>query len=239
MPKIDKSLYTKQEYRDLKKQKQQKKDQKKFKKQLEQHKELVFTTTGSIAYVIGNGVSRKNIPVDRLKSFGKLYGCNAQYREYSPDYLIAVDTKMILEINSNHYQKTNEVWTNYNRAYEKLKDFNYFKPSKGWSSGPTALWFATQHGYKTIYILGFDYKGVDAGKKFNNMYADTQNYKRSSDGATFFGNWLRQTQQVIQQNPSINFIRVVDQFTYMPPELKDFENLSIMQKEQFCHIHNF
>lgn len=238
MPKIDKSLYTKQEYRDLKNSKKLKKDQKKLKNQPVVQADKI-QTTGSTAYVIGNGVSRKNIPVDRLKSFGKIYGCNAQYREYSPDYLIAVDTKMIMEISNSQYQKSNQVWTNYNRAYEKLKDFNFFKPSKGWSSGPTALWFATQHGYKTIYILGFDYKGLDGGKKFNNIYADTSNYKRSTDGATFHGNWLRQTQQVIEQNPSIQFIRVVDEFTYMPQELKNFKNLTTMQKEQFCYVHNF
>ena len=31
---------------------------------------------------------------------------------------------------------------------------NFFPPSKGWSSGPTALWLASQHGSKQILILG-------------------------------------------------------------------------------------
>lgn len=238
MPKIDKTQYSKEEFRKLKRIEQNQKQQKSLQKSKEKQRIAIPSQSSSTAFVIGNGTSRKYIPIESLAKFGKIYGCNALYREYSPDYLIAVDTKMILEINSNHYQKTNQVWTNYNRAYDKLQDFNFFKPSKGWSSGPTALWFAAQHGYKTIYILGFDYKGLDAGKKFNNIYADTMNYKRSTDGATFHGNWLRQTQQVIDQNPKINFIRVVDQFTYMPPELKNFTNLQNMQKEHFCHIHS-
>jgi len=243
MPKINKNLYSKEEFRKLKSVEQAEKLDKRIKKKLTKNqkvslKKFVTTPKTSTAFVVGNGTSRKDINIEKLKIYGTLYGCNALYRECKPDYLIAVDTKMILEINQQGYQKTNTVWTNYNRAYEKLKDFNFFKPSKGWSSGPTALWFAAQQGFKTIYILGFDYKGLDSGKKFNNMYADTKNYKRSSDGATFYGNWLRQTQQVIESHPNINFVRVIEFNTYQPVELKNYKNLSVMQKEQFCHIHN-
>ena len=45
-----------------------------------------------------------------------------------------------------------------------MEGFNFFQPSKGWSSGPTALWLASQQQYTTIYILGFDYQGTDGGK---------------------------------------------------------------------------
>ena len=51
----------------------------------------------------------------------------------------------------------NEVWTNPNKAYHGFHGFHYFQPSKGWSSGPTALWLASTHGHDTIYILGFDF----------------------------------------------------------------------------------
>ena len=37
-------------------------------------------------------------------------------------------------------------------------------------------------------------------RRVNNIYSGTQNYKRSDDGATYFGNWLRQTCNVIQKN---------------------------------------
>ena len=64
---------------------------------------------------------------------------------------MAVDVKMVIEINETGYQKKNVVWTNPNRAYDKMEGFNYFKPNKGWSSGPTALWLASGHGYNKIY----------------------------------------------------------------------------------------
>jgi len=173
-----------------------------------------------------------------LKSIGTVYGCNALYREFSPDYLIAVDVKMILEINKSGYQNHNTVWTNPNRTFERMNNFNYFQPSKGWSSGPTALWLATQHNFLEIYILGFDYKGLDNGKKFNNVYANTPNYKKSSDGATFFGNWSRQTKMVIKDNQNITFIRVIEPNTYNPPDFESFQNYKTIQKDFFLKMFN-
>ena len=63
------------------------------------------------AFVLGNGTSRKNLDLEKLKSKGKIYGCNALYREFTPDYLIAVDVKMILEINQYKWQYDNIVYT--------------------------------------------------------------------------------------------------------------------------------
>ena len=155
----------------------------------------------SIAFVLGNGISRRRIPLEPLRKFGTIYACNAVYREFKPDYLIAVDTKMVNEIVQYRYHKEGQVWTNYNKSYEKYSGLNYFEPSKGWSSGPTALDFASSHGHKTIYILGFDYQGHANEKgnnrfKFNNIYKDTRNYKRSKDEATFYGNWMNQQNAV-------------------------------------------
>jgi hypothetical protein len=46
-----------------------------------------------IAFVIGNGVSRQTIDLEKLKKYGTIYGCNAIYRNFNPDYLVAVDYK--------------------------------------------------------------------------------------------------------------------------------------------------
>lgn len=140
---------------------------------------------------------------------------------------------MILEINKSGYQHTNSVWTNPNKSYTQIKNLNYFNPSKGWSSGPTALWLASQHGYKKIYILGFDYKGLSEGKKFNNIYADSFNYKKSTDSATFYGNWLRQTVTVIKEHEKIHFIRVIASDNYQPEELNKFNNFTTITLDIF------
>ena len=49
-------------------------------------------------FVLGNGESRKHIPVEMLKYSGKVWGCNAMYREHELDGLIAVDPMLQHEI---------------------------------------------------------------------------------------------------------------------------------------------
>ncbi len=235
MAKIDKSLYTKEEWHKIR---QERRNQKRF-ESLAKTNNIENILSNDIAFVIGNGVSRLPIDLEKLKSIGKVYACNAVYRTFQPDYLIAVDVKMILEINKSGFQHKNQVWTNPNRSYERIKNLNFFSPSKGWSSGPTALWLATQHQYKKIYILGFDFRGSKEGRMFNNIYADTANYKKSTDGATFFGNWMRQTINVIKENTDIDYKRVIAPDNYSPEELNKFNNLETIFIEDFQKIFGF
>jgi hypothetical protein len=189
------------------------------------------------AFVLGNGTSRKSIDITQLKKFGPIYGCNALYREFEPDYLVAVDTKMILEINQAGYQHKHQVWTNPNRAYNGMHGFNFFQPSKGWSSGPTALHLASTHDTTDIYILGFDYKGL--GERINNIYADTPNYKKKHDRATFHGNWLKQTIITTKNFSQKRYIRVLGESGFIPKEFSNISNLSHISIEEFKKIFNF
>ena len=54
-------------------------------------------------FVLGNGESRKSIDVELLKTKGKVYGCNAIYREHVVDGLIAVDPMLEHEIYRSGY----------------------------------------------------------------------------------------------------------------------------------------
>ena len=170
-----------------------------------------------VAFVLGNGKSRLNVDPRNFQERGTIYGCNALYREFAPDYLVAVDVKMVNEIIASGYHRTHQVWTNSNKGVSSKANINFFNPHKGWSSGPTALWFASTHTYQTIYILGFDYQG--AGGKFNNVYADTFNYKKSTDSPTFHGNWLSQTEKVIKEFRQIKFVRVIEDGAFVPDQL--------------------
>ena len=78
----------------------------------------------TVAFVVGNGTSRKPIDLNGLKKYGKVYGCNALYREFNADYLVAVDVKMILEINHSKYQMNHEVWTNPNKQFHGMQGFH-------------------------------------------------------------------------------------------------------------------
>lgn len=188
-------------------------------------------TTCSTAFVLGNGISRSALVLANLRSVATVYACNAVYREYDPDYLVAVDVKMVNEIVAAGYHQHHQVWTNPNKGVSTKSHLHFFAPHKGWSSGPTALWFASQHGHRNIYIFGFDYHGVDG--KFNNVYSDTFNYKRSTDGATFFGNWLNQTATVIKENRNTNYIRVIEPDNFVPDKLSVLPNMQHITYSEF------
>lgn len=238
MAKLDKRLYTKEQWHQLRAQRKLDKAKKRANKSIidpEQVEKVQIYKKHHNAFVIGNGTSRSPINIEDLSTLGNTYGCNALYRTFSPDYLVAVDVKMILEISKHGYQRKHNVWTNPNKAYTRIPDLNTFNPSKGWSSGPTALWLASQHGYDRIYILGFDYRGIN--DKFNNVYADTPNYKKSEDGATFFGNWLRQTVSVIKEHRNIQYVRVIAPDNYCPEQLNKFDNFTTITVDDFMKTH--
>jgi hypothetical protein len=140
---------------------------------------------------------------------------------------------MVNEIISAGYHKTHQVWTNPNKGVLAKHNINFFSPHKGWSSGPTALWFACTQGHQEVFILGFDYQGTDG--KFNNIYADTFNYKKSTDSATYFGNWLSQTEKVIKEFKNVKFFRVIESNGFIPdklgPSLNNLNHISIKEFE--------
>ena len=196
----------------------------------------------SIAFVLGNGESRKGIEIDDLKEQGTVFACNGVYRTHRPDFLVAVDPKMILEIAESDYPVHNKVWSNFNNQYNKnqkiMDHINWLQPSLGWSSGPTALKLACDQGHKEIYILGFDYQGHSEGNKnnrfrFNNVFKDTRNYKKSNDEATFYGNWMNQTKRCLQDYKDIKFHRVVPAGWFTPKDLTWADNMKHTSTEEF------
>ena len=193
----------------------------------------------NIAFVLGNGESRKGIEINDLKDKGTVFACNAVYRTHRPHYLVAVDPKMILEIAETDYMIHNKVWSNFNAQYNKnpkiLDHCNWFKPSLGWSSGPTALRMACEHGFKEIYILGFDYQGHGDGKRFklNNMFGDTRNYKKRNEEATFYGNWMNQTKRCRQDFKDVRFHRVIPKGWFKPKDIEWHENMDHPTTEEF------
>lgn len=55
-------------------------------------------------YVLGNGPSRAYLDLNELQKDGIIYGCNALYRDFTPDYLFASDFGMIKQIFIDDYK---------------------------------------------------------------------------------------------------------------------------------------
>ena len=76
-------------------------------------------------FCIGNGESRKELNLEKFRPHGKIYGCNALYRDFTPDHLSAVDAGIMHEIyNSGFCQNTPTLFRDWNRLpgemYENL-----------------------------------------------------------------------------------------------------------------------
>jgi hypothetical protein len=62
--------------------------------------------------------------------------------------------------------------------------------------------------------------------RFNNCYADTEFYKKSSANPTFTGNWVRQLKQIARDFPKTSFFRVAGNTTAEIRDLQAVPNLA-------------
>ena len=176
----------------------------------------------TIAFVIGNGVSRRDIDLNKLKKFGKIYGCNALYRDFIPDVLVATDKPIAEKIQESGYAKKNRFYTR--RPINGLGAWQLPKEYYGYSSGPNAVGLAAKDHHSIIYMMGFD-MGPNLNNQFNNMYADTEFYKNINDRPTFTGNWIKQICKIAHDYPSTRFIRVYGETTAQIQELNSLNNM--------------
>ena len=184
----------------------------------------------SIAFVLGNGISRKDVSVSWLEPMGKIYGCNALYREYTPHALVATDRPIATEIQNSGYAKTNKFYTR--RPLEGSGALRVPEPYFGYSSGPIATAIAAQDGHRRIYMLGFD-MGPTEQKQFNNVYAGTEFYKPPDALPTFTGNWVKQLIRIMNDNPLTQFVRISGKTTAKITELDAVKNLSHLDLATF------
>jgi hypothetical protein len=120
-------------------------------------------------FLIGNGNSRQGFDLERLRSIGTIIGCNALYREFTPDLLIAIDAKMLKELKGAGYGEENLVIMPRNRTQNVPKSRTW-KTERFNTSGCFAMKLISQlMKPKTCYMIGMDgYPG--------NVYDGTQNY---------------------------------------------------------------
>ena len=183
----------------------------------------------SVAFVLGNGISRAGIDLTWLRTHGPIYGCNALYREFCPDVLVATDRPIAKQIQDSGYARRNVFYTRNPMETSGAKHI----PKKYWSysSGPTATALAAENQHSELYLLGFDL-GPTTNNKFNNIYADTEFYKTSQSVPTYTGNWISQLIKVTKQFPNTQFIRIVGATTASIPDfqtIKNFEHRSLAE----------
>ena len=104
-------------------------------------------------FCIGNGQSRSIIDLIKLRPHGKIYGCNALYRDFKPDVLTSVDGPMMHEVYQSGYD--GELW---------LRDWN---PLPGMT-------------YNSVVYANLTPKEIDVAKQnfkiYENKRGDKQHY---------------------------------------------------------------
>jgi len=183
------------------------------------------------AFVLGNGVSRATIDVDDLMRLGPVYGCNALYRTHAVTALVATDRPIAEEIQNSGYSLRHRFYTR--RPLPNTGAQAVARPYFGFSSGPIALALAAADSPGgRIYLLGFDL-GPTLSGRFNNLFADTDHYKKSEAAPTFTGNWIRQMITVMRDHPDRQFLRVYGRTTAVITEFEAVRNLERVDMVEF------
>lgn len=184
----------------------------------------------SLAFVLGNGVSRQGIDLKKLQSSGQIFGCNALYREFAADVLVATDRPIAEQIQNAGYANKHVFYTR--RPLPGLGAQRIPENYWGYSSGPAAVGIAALAGHCHIYLLGFD-MGPSLSGRFNNVYANTEFYKSSAAVPTYSGNWARQICQIVNEFKHTCFYRVKGATTASIKEFDRLVNFKNLTMEEF------
>ena len=185
-----------------------------------------------IAFVIGNGMSREGISLEALATHGKVFGCNAIYRDFEPYVLVSVDKGITLEISKANIPET---ITHYARNPQHAKSIrlDQKKHHSRSASGPVATQLAAiESDIKKVYLIGVDLNSPDG--KVNNIYSGTENYRAKSGPAVKWHKWEKQYLEVFKQNPGVEFYRIIPMTRYIPSIWKSQRNIHHLEKDDFA-----
>lgn len=178
-------------------------------------------------FLIGNGKSRAHFDLERLRSKGTIIGCNALYREFNPDILIAIDSKMLNEITKAKYSNENTmIITPHNRNVAVPNSYLY-KSKRFNTSGAFAMRLISEVMQpERCYMLGMDaYPG--------NVYDGTPNY--AAHTLKNFSGVHRFYEEILSQSKKTVFINVNEQDGW-PATAENTGSYSFMTYELFEKI---
>ena len=193
------------------------------------------------AIVIGNGVSRKEFPLHVLKQHQdrnvgqktfRTYGCNALYRDFTPNFLIAVGDKIAEEISQTRYTHDNIVYAPASITTKYPGEFYLIPQDPGWNSGAVATYMACFDGHKIVYLFGFD--GIEGPNASLNIYDGTPGYDVAPSYGYSEDYWVKAMLDVFNTYNDVEFIRVMPtEQSRMPEEWKYVTNLRQISVRDF------
>ena len=176
--------------------------------------------------VIGNGSSRKDIPIDKI--YQEKIGCNAVFRDYYVQHLVCCDKRMVKQALPHHTNiYTRQRW-NKELGVLALPDL----VEKGtqrmddpfhWGSGPYAVLLGATLDTE-VNLLGFDLYSID--NKVNNIYKGTEGYSNADSHAVDHSYWVYQIAKVFKWFPKTKF-RIYNTAEWNLPKEWNLDNVSL------------
>ena len=188
----------------------------------------------STAFILGNGKSRLSVDLTKLSPLGYTYGCNWLCKTFTPDCLVATDRPIADSIQQSGYAQKHRFHTR--KPIVDLGGKHLSNDYKGFSSGPNAAALACIDGHSDIYLIGMDL-GTTNGM-FNNVYVDTQFYKKELDPPTYAGNWINQLVKLTEDYPNRQFYRVEGVESAFVKQFDKIDNMKIISMQSFLEMVN-
>lgn len=184
---------------------------------------LVNRQISNVAVVIGNGTNRLGFDLQLLKKPSGLlgrdtvqtYGCNALYRDFTPDFLIAIGNNGIVdEIADGGYTNENPTYSSAVHLLEFPGKFYLIPHDPYADAGTTAAYIAAFDEHKRIYLIGFD--GQEPGWN-NNVYAGTKGYDAQTADIDH-SEWILNRKQLFDVYDDVDWVWVTPQARNLIPE---------------------
>ena len=160
--------------------------------------------------VLGNGISRKGLPLKALQERLPIYACNLAFTEkhedgspFEPDKLFVYGPPSLKEVHAKGYCKNHAVHVA--GIYENgasICEHAIFEHRVGLSTGGQAVHHAcNEHGVEEIYLAGFDFFVRENPHHMHNINGSGHN-----DAAC--RRWMKQLIGFAQVHQGIRFYRV-------------------------------
>ena len=197
------------------------------------------------AIIIGNGTNRLGFDLRHFKKPSGLlgaktvqtYGCNALYRDFTPDFLIALGNNGIVsEIAGSNYANEHIVYSSAIHLLEHPSKFYLIPYDTYADAGTTAAYIAAFDEHKKIYLIGFD--GHEPGWN-NNVYADTNGYDPKNVDIDH-GEWITNRRQLFDVYDDVDWVWVTPHGSNLIPEswkyCSNFRQINFRQLVLECDL---
>lgn len=171
---------------------------------------IIFENPSGNAICLGNGTSRSEYTTEKfektnarkiLRYYNVMYGCNAIYRDWQPDFLLITNQLLASKLPNNFY----DVSFAPQEIMRRYKGMNLIPGASRLDAGSAAVYLAAFHGAKRVFLYGYD--GQQVADFNNNIYAGSEFYPPETETIND-SLWMFNLKNVIQTYKNVEFYRV-------------------------------